>query len=173
MPCDIMSRKSQGFTLIELVAGIVVFGFAILLMTTLLFPQAKRAGSALHEVRAAELAHSLLNEINSKKFDENTPTGGVPACGSSSPGALACSDTMGPDSEGRGDYDDVDDFNGLNENSDMNSSGEKYQDYYENYRLSVSVAYANPPAKAQKIVSVTVTTPGGTELKFNSVRSNF
>ncbi len=88
-------EKSPGFTLIELVVGIVVFGFAILLMTTLLFPQAKQAGSALHEVRAAELAHSLLNEISGKKFDENTSAGGIPACDSTVSGSLACSDTMG------------------------------------------------------------------------------
>lgn len=81
--------------------------------------------------------------------------------------------TQWADSESRGDYDDVDDFNGLNENSDMNASGEKYRDYYSNYKLSVSVRYFPSTSKAQKLVSITVTTPGGKELKFNTIRSNF
>ncbi|MFT6209390.1 MAG: MSHA pilin protein MshD, partial [Colwellia sp.] len=74
-------NKPRGFTLIELVVGIVVFSIALMLFTSLIVPQAVRSVDPIFQVRATELAQSLINEIVSKPFDENSNrTGGTARC---------------------------------------------------------------------------------------------
>jgi len=73
---SIKAKPQQGFTLIELVIGMLVIGIAIVMLTSMLFPQADRAASNLHRVRSAELAHSVMNEIWGKRYDQNTNANG-------------------------------------------------------------------------------------------------
>jgi MSHA pilin protein MshD len=164
-------RRAPGFTLIELVVGMLVTGIAIVMMSSMLFPQADRAAQTLHRVRSAELAHSLLNEIWGKRFDENTnPNGGVPAC--DSPSGLACSATLGPESgEGRQDFDDVDDYHGLNGASLMLNSSQTYAAAYPNYGLQVTVTQG--AVAGTKLVAIAVTSPSGEVITYHALRSNY
>ena len=112
-----MKRKS--FTLVELIAVIVILSLAIptLLM---MFTQANLNSITTESAsKASYYAEALMEEIRSKKFDEND----------SSP----WSSTLGPDGGevSRSDYDDVDDYNGYGDNP---SSG---------YTRSVSVEYVS------------------------------
>ncbi|NKF49077.1 type II secretion system protein [Shewanella sp. WXL01] len=165
----------RGFTLIELVIGMLVLSIAIVLMTSMLFPQADRAVENLQRVRSAELAHSVMNEIWGKRFDQNTnPNGGSPACDSGLPFALACSTTLGAEAgEGRNDFNDVDDYIGLNINSNMFDSTQTYADLYPNFGLSVSVEYVDAATRAAKLITVDVTTPTNEVITYQSVRSNY
>ncbi|NMH65220.1 type IV pilus modification PilV family protein [Shewanella salipaludis] len=164
------SARLKGFTLIELVVGMLVIAIAMVLLTGILFPQADRAAGTLHRMRSAELAHAILNEIWGKRYDENTASGGVPACGS--PTGEACSGVLGPDgTEGRDDYNDVDDYNGLGQASRMLNSSQTYADAYPNYRLSVVVALG--AVLNTKLVTVNVTTPSGEVITYHAVRSNY
>ncbi|GAA5218989.1 prepilin-type N-terminal cleavage/methylation domain-containing protein [Corallincola platygyrae] len=162
---------ARGFTLIEVIVGIVVLAIALTLMTTLLFPQAERSVDPFHQVRASELGHSLLNEILTKKFDEcsnhtgdvrsdldctNNPSGSY-RCDEAGPSGvfIPCIDTIPrcPSStissateEGannRVNYDDVDDYHCLDQSGDEieNALGEPLVDFYHNYRVQVLVAY--------------------------------
>ena len=99
------SLKNSGFSLIELVAGIVVMAFALTFLSTLFFSDPGRSVRPLIQIRAVEFGQSLMDEILSKKFDQLTPEGGAPAC-------ATCSGTMGSDAgeTGRSDYNDVDDY---------------------------------------------------------------
>ncbi|MFC3187202.1 prepilin-type N-terminal cleavage/methylation domain-containing protein [Shewanella intestini] len=168
-----VNPSENGFTLIELVIGMLVLSIALVMMTSMLFPQADRAAQTLQRVRSAELAHSVMNEIWGKRYDQNTnPNGGTPACGIT--GLLACSDTLGPETgEGRNDYNDVDDYQGLTINSNMFDSSDTYLDHYPNFGLEVSVAYVVPATKAAKLITVTVTTPNNEVITYQSVRSNY
>src|SRR5690554_7972709 len=104
--------QQGGFTLIEIVVGIVTLGIALALLTVLLFPQAKRSAEPLLQMRAAELGIALMNEITSKSFDENSDhSGGAVRCNET--GAPTCSVTLGPEGETRDNYNDVDDYHGL------------------------------------------------------------
>ncbi|MCU7994143.1 type II secretion system GspH family protein [Shewanella glacialipiscicola] len=163
--------SSKGFTLIELVVGMLVIGIAIVMLTSMLFPQADRAASTLHRVKSAELAHSVMNEIWGKRYDQNTnANGGTPACGAAA--GVACSTILGSElGEGRNDYNDVDDYNGLNETSKMLNSTQTYADAYPNYRLSVSVVYGS--VANTKLVTINVTTPDSEVITYNMVRSNY
>lgn len=172
---------AKGFTLIELVVGMIVLGIALVMLTSLLFPQADRAADTLHRVRSAELAHSILNEIWGKRYDQNSnPNGGVPACGAAArpdlglPAGDACTEEadFGPGALARNAYRDVDDYHGLNQNSLILNSSLKYADEYSNYQLLVKVSYpfAN---KHSKLVAIDVTTPSGEVITYNALRSNY
>jgi len=182
-----LSPSERGFTLIELVVGMMVIGIAIVMLTSMLFPQADRAASTLHRVRSAELAHSVMNEIWGKRYDQNTnPNGGVPACGSSA--GSACSDALavdetpflGPDDsdtpdgiETRNNFNDVDDYDDLNEDAKMLNSSQTYAQAYPRYKLTVTVEYLDSTTKAQKLITVDVTTPAGEVITYQALRSNY
>lgn len=170
----------KGFTLMELVVGMLVMGIAITMMTSMLFPQADRAAKTLHRVRSAELAHGILNEIWGKRYDQFTnANGGVPACGSSqggNPVGEACSTVMGPETilgveEKRNDYNDVDDYNGLKHTDLMLNSTQSYAAFYPNYRLEVIVGLGT--VANTKLITVDVTTPDGEVITYQAVRSNY
>lgn len=165
------SKPQQGFTLIELVVGMLVIAIAIVMLSSMLFPQADRAAKTLHRVKSAELAHSVMNEIWGKRYDQNTnANGGVPACGS--PLGSSCSANLGPEAgEGRNDFNDVDDYHGLTQNATMLNSSQTYAEAYPNYQLSVTVAFGQSPNT--KLVTINVTTPDNEVITYNLVRSNY
>lgn len=165
------AKPQQGFTLIELVVGMLVIAIAIVMLSSMLFPQADRAAKTLHRVKSAELAHSVMNEIWGKRYDQNTnANGGVPACGS--PLGSSCSATLGPEAgEGRNDFNDVDDYHGLTQNATMLNSSQTYAEAYPNYQLSVTVAFGQSPNT--KLVTINVTTPDNEVITYNLVRSNY
>lgn len=98
--------KQAGFTLIELIVGIVLMAIALTFMTNAFFSNPGRSVEPMMQIRAAEFGQALLGEILSKNFDETTPIGGVPAC-------VVCtaSGSLGSEGESRSTYDDVDDYN--------------------------------------------------------------
>ncbi|UCX06201.1 type II secretion system protein [Shewanella glacialimarina] len=167
-----LNRPNTGFSLIELVVGMLVISIAIVMMTSMFFPQADRSVESLHRMRSAELAHSVMNEIWGKRYDQQTnPNGGVPAC--NSPLGLTCSVTLGPNGETRENYNDVDDYNGLNINSLMFNSSQTYAAVYINFGLSVEVSYVDATTQAAKLISVNVTTPNNEVITYQAVRSNY
>ncbi|MEE8057810.1 MAG: prepilin-type N-terminal cleavage/methylation domain-containing protein [Pseudomonadales bacterium] len=99
--------RQAGFTLIEVVVGIVVMAIALTLLTTVFFTDPGRSVRPMLQIRAAEFGQSLMDEILSKKFDEATPLGGLPAC---TVGTCTASGSFGSESESRFEYDDVDDY---------------------------------------------------------------
>ncbi len=176
-------NKSKGFTLIELVIGIIVFSIALTLFTSLIVPQAIRSVDPIFQVRAAELAQSLMSEISSKSFDEKSDrTGGNTLCDTSCIGAI----NLGPDGETRATYDDVDDYHGLMaaDAAIKNALDESIEitdgHLYQGFSIEVSVVYdANMDGTADtvvgdtKLITVTVTTPNNEDIIFSSYRSNY
>jgi len=168
-----VERRQLGFSLIELVVGMLVISIAIVMLTSMFFPQADRSVESLYRMRSAELAHSVMNEIWGKRYDQQTnPNGGVPAC--NSPLGLPCSAALGPDAgEGRDDYNDIDDYHGLTINSFMFNSSQTYAAVYKNFNLDVSVSYVDVTTQAAKLITVSVTTPSNEVITYQSVRSNY
>ena len=121
-------KPYKGFTLIELVIGIVTLSIVLLLMTGTLFPQAARGIDPWFQVRSSELALSFMNEILAKDYDENvTVAGGQQRCNDGSGGNCTDLSNCGGSEEGanRSLFDDVDDYNclTLTENDITNISG--------------------------------------------------
>ena len=192
------ARRTHGFTLIELISGIVVFAVALTIVTSLIASQSRRSIDPIWQVRAIELGQSLLNEINAKAFDEQSDMlGGSARCNET----VACSTSgnLGPDAgEGRASYDDIDDFNGLDVSgiAITNSLGEALVGpegtLYSGFRAQVSVFYddnldgindddpdqdgslnSGTLVGNRKLVRVVVTTPGGDRVPFSVLRANF
>ncbi len=135
-----LNKHSAGFTLIELIIGIVVLAIALVVITGALGPVYKRSSDPWHQVRAAELSQSFLNEIMARAFDEasdkaggefrcDAQVGAVPEQGAtpcnnslllSDAPVLACNEQLPCEDTGgcsawreeteRTSFDDVDDF---------------------------------------------------------------
>ena len=186
------ANKPTGFTLIELVIGIIVFSIALVLFTSLIIPQAIRSVDPIFQVRASELGQSLINEIAGKSFDENNNrTGGLQICNQADPVTsviIPCSVinsvTNANIEEGIGNrdqFDDVDDYNNLNQSgaSIENSLGGT-TGLYTGFNVRVSVVYdagmdgtADTVIGNTKLITVTVTTPNDEDIIFSTFRSNY
>lgn len=108
--------SQQGFTLVELIIGLVVLGLAVVMLAMLFFPQAQRSAEPILQTRAAGLGQALMLEIMSKSFDQHSDrTGGLLRCGETDAPTCTEPTALGPDSgETRALFNDVDDYHGLN-----------------------------------------------------------
>ena len=139
--------RQQGITFIELVISIAILAIALVGVTQLLSGGLARSADPMLESRTVALAQAYLDEILSKRFDENTRDSGIPPCRNIAGSPRACSSVFGPDSgETRATYDDVDDFNGLDEGADaadslLRDALGNARAGFDNFRVSVSVRY--------------------------------
>lgn len=141
------SAVNAGFSLVELVVGIVVMAIALTYISTVFFASSAQSVEPLMQIRAAEFGQSLMDEILGKNFDETTPLGGVPAC---SPVTTACtaSGSLGPEgSEVRLSFNDVDDYNNYCGDEPGNigwplvSSTGLSPDGFSQFRMRICVGY--------------------------------
>ncbi|MEW6989178.1 prepilin-type N-terminal cleavage/methylation domain-containing protein [Colwelliaceae bacterium 6441] len=184
----LLSNKNKGFTLIETIVGIVVLAISFSLITTLIYPLVGQSADQLHQIKAAELGQSIINEIQNKAFDENSDkTGGLIRCGE----GTDCTpyDKLTNEEGGvRASFDDVDDYNGvvLDEDDFVNSFGDDLADKYVGYVVDIKVCndgnydgvcssqdVANSDTFTAKLITVTVTTPTDAAIAFSTYRANF
>tara|TARA_R110001583_G_scaffold36_4_gene297 strand:+ start:104 stop:655 length:552 start_codon:yes stop_codon:yes gene_type:complete len=169
---------SRGFTLIEIIVGIVVLSISLSIISTLIVPAEQKSADQILQVKAAELGQSFLNDISSRAFADNSDmTGGKIRCGEPDDGSNICTEPLGLDgSEGssRADYNDVDDFHGYKIKDDL---VDPLDSTYDNFIVEVDVIYAGSDLgladKLAKRITVTITTPLGTEIKFATHKANF
>ena len=153
-PGSLRTRARQkGLSLVELVVTIVLLAIALVGITQAVqFGLGQSADTTL-EVRAVALAQSYLDEIVGKRFDENSPVNGIPPCHPTGPPPRQCTAeaSFGPDGgETRADFDDVDDYHGLDEGDGQVNPLQDAQGNprtgYANFRVQVTVRYLNPGA---------------------------
>lgn len=179
-------KPSLGFTLIEVVFGIVLLSISFSVLTNLIFPLATQSADQLHQIRAAELGQSMLNEISAKAFDENSDmAGGQTRCGEV--GASNCSSVMGnEEGDNRALFNDVDDYNGLSVSGSSieNSLGESLGDVYQGFSINVTVCNdknydgvcndnSNANNKTAKLINVVVATPLDFQISFSTYKANY
>lgn len=170
-------KKQCGFSLIEMVVVIVVLAVGLTGVTLVINETVKQSPKPLVQTRAMELAQTYLDEILAKRFDEQSGQGGIPRCDSVDNAAQTCSNTMGNEEGGsRLLFDDVDDYNGLDNLPPITASG-VVLNQYDSYRVQVSVAYAGTELglanRGAKRITITITTPLGTTLPVSAYRVNF
>lgn len=170
-----LRNAQSGFTLIELVVGIVVMAIALTLLTSVFFASPGRSVEPLLQIRAAEFGQALMDEILSKKFDELTPEGGIPAC-------IACSGIMGSEDETRDKYDDVDDYNdSCGSPIDLADALDNTPPNFTGYTMDVCVSYDNfddnGGSTNGKLIIVKIYLPAGTGLgepiTFSAYKGNY
>jgi len=103
-------RTGLGFTLPELLLLLVVVSVSLVTVIPAFDRAVKGSVPPADQLRALKLAQSQMDRILALNFDENSPTGGIPACGST--GGSACAGIT-PDS----DFDDVGDYHGFSDSS--------------------------------------------------------
>ena len=143
--------RQKGVSLIELVVFIVVVGLASSALFKVYIYSASHNADPMATIRAMELAQAKLDEILALKYDEKTPTGGIPACSSTNPLGAACDNTK--DSN----MNDIDDFNSISDTP------------YTGYTRTVTVTTGTN----EKLISVTVSTPLSTSVTLAAYRANF
>ncbi|WP_417663799.1 type IV pilus modification PilV family protein [Pseudidiomarina donghaiensis] len=172
----------RGFTLIEIIIGIVVLAISIVLLTVLVFPQAQRSAEPLLQQRAAALGEAFIQEINGKSFDENSDrSGGAERCGETGAPACTLPANLGPDSEARNDFDDVDDYHQLQLTAPTlaDAMGVDIAARYPGFEFAISVCYSDTSGVCQsavtlyKKIEVTITTSFGQNFTFATLRGNY
>jgi MSHA pilin protein MshD len=180
--------KNKGFTLIETIIGIVVLAVSLSVITKLIYPVAAKSAEQLHQIKAAELGQSMLNEIQNKAFDQNSDmAGGLIRCGEFT---VDCTDIdeMGPETvlgttETRVTFNDVDDYNDLTYSAGNieNSQGQVLK-LYTGYAMKVTVCNdsdydgdcsTSSNNKTAKFITIIVTTPTDFDIVFSTYRVNF
>jgi MSHA pilin protein MshD len=175
--CSFAGRNCRGATLVELVITIVLMSLVLVAIASTLSFSSSRSADLLYQVKLVELGQAYLEEILTKRFDENSPLGGVPAC---SPSTVACG-AIGLEEAGRTQFDDVDDYHLLNESPPLDPDGIVRQNYV-GYRVDVQVAYVTEAQRTAlvldevtdaKLIRVTIVPPTGSSLEFSAYKGNF
>jgi len=180
------SVNLRGFSLVEMVATIVVLGIALVTITSMMSSSLSSNANTYEETRTTALARAYLDEILSRRYDENSHPSGAPACDGIA-GARPCTIVFGTESgEGTRDkWDDVDDYHGLDEGEggvllELHDAENNVRSGYQGYRVSVFVEYAgdqgpiNKELTDAKLITVTIYSPldsVGTE--FQVYKANF
>ena len=197
-----MNRKNmnKGFTLVELVIGIVVLAIAMMVMNTMLISQSKDALEPVYRLRASQLGQSILQDILSRAYDQNSDhNGGYYRCGEiwgdsnlwydgaawqvgGSPTAVACSPVYGIDSgeiEGEHhNFNDVDDFIADDFISAVDYGdvlGNALPAQYNNYfvKIEVDADSIMLAGATMKRINVTIKTPSSEEILFSALKGNY
>ncbi len=181
-----MIKKVRGFTLIEIIIGIVVLSIALTGGLSLLISQVDAYRDPLIKEKSVQIAKRVVHEIQIRAYDEKSDIGG---------GIFRCSETVGGISLGdcsaeaeygtdRGErmldtLDDVDDFDtaklcpklsgsySCSENylpvvyffSDAadEATQKKYNDYYAGFLVKIEVVPAQISGDADSAKKITVT----------------
>lgn len=153
-------KYHRGVTLIETIVFLTVVSIALVALVKVYSFAIVNSVDPLVRVRALEYAQAQLDEILARKFDENTPTGGVPACNTSD--GLPCLG-ISPD----GDFDDVGDYNGF---TDTSNPG---------HVINVSVVAAGNELsatinnEAARRITVVVTSVNADSVTLSAYKTNF
>jgi MSHA pilin protein MshD len=171
------AREPAGFTLVELVIAISLIAITAVTLLQMTGRALSQQSDSMQSARIAALGEAYAAQILARRFDENAGPGGVPAC---SPATSACSSSF-DDGETRDAYDDVDDFDGLDESPPLDADGNALAGY-AGYRVQVSVDYADAAMVTAlglddpsdlKVVDITLTPPSGTARVLRVLRGNY
>ncbi len=126
--------KNKGFSLIEIIIFIVVFSIGVVGIMVVFYNTLSKTSNPTIRFKGVEVAAAVMDEILSRKFDNDTPNGG---------GTIALSlvniGKETPDGNNTMQFDDVDDYNNL---SCITGSNGCFDDITPGYRVRIVVQCA-------------------------------
>lgn len=152
--------RQLGVTLIELIIFIVLISFSLGAMMAVFNYSTRNSVDPIVNVRMLEIAQSQLDRVLARKYAENTPSGGVPACAPCTAIGTDSGEVV-PDS-----FDDIDDFDGYGA---VDASGYSYVINV----VSGAPGLAGNPVSQRITVTVTAPIPTVSPLSLTSYRVNF
>lgn len=173
-----MRHQQAGFTLIETIIVIVLVGAMMAGMTSLFVTNVGNSHRPYLRQKALAVANAFMDEILRKRWNEATPLGG--GCVNTGSGACPAGPAaigIGADGETRATYDDIDDYNGLNQSPPQDSSPAAMPGY-TGYTVAVAVtqpaaAWNGVPAADVRLITVSVTSPSNETIAVSAYRVNF
>lgn len=157
---------SAGMTLVELVIVIVIISFGAAASIKAFSVLSGHSADAMIQMRMVSLAQIYSDEIMSRRFDEDTGNGGVPPYN-------GCRIT--DDGETRDNYDDVDDYNAITDESPA-FADQTLAALYAGYLVSVAVDCDDSVGVKEhgaKRIDITITAVTGQQALFTLYRGNF
>ena len=175
----------KGFSLVEVVLTIVIIGIALVAAISGWGNIARHSADVMWQTKVSYLGQAYLEEILSRRFDENSPiAGGVctPSCSDETTEFGIDTSIPSPitsmDGETRDEFDDVDDYDGLSENAIgvfVGLIGEVQA--YQGYSVAIEVSYDDRLGSENlKLIQVTVTPPvntGQSPVVFSALKGNY
>ncbi len=170
---------SGGFSLVELVVAIAALAVAMTVLVVLLLPRADQGAQLLWQVRGAELAGRILDELGQYPFDEHSSLGSRVRCGEK--GTL-CTPVSALGADGGESlpalYDDLDDFDGFS--GPANTLLDDLPADYGAVQVRLRVFYdadndglADAAPGRHKRIQLELALPQGERLAFARYRSNY
>jgi len=171
-----MNSKHAGFTLIEIVVGIVVLAVSLTIVTSIFLPQANKMTTPMYQIKATALGKSLMNQMLIRYYDDvNARSNGFIRCGA----IVACSSTLGLDAgESKASpngFNDVDDYHAYC-NDDPKTTLQLFTNEYPGYGARVCVTestkFAGDSDAAKRLV-LTVFMPNNEGITFTAFKGNY
>ncbi len=172
------TRRQSGFSLIETILVIVLLGVAVAGMAAMFINNISKSHEPYLRQRALVVATAFMDEIMHKRWDDNSPLGG----GCVNTGSVLCSSGpavagIGSEEPLRPDWDDIDDFNAISNQSPPQDASGSVMPGYAGFTVSVSVsqpgAWNGVPATDVKRIDVQVSSNNGETLSLSAYRVNF
>lgn len=148
----------HGVTLIETIVFILIVSIGLGALLAVFNQSAVNSVDPVIRIKALEKGQALMDEILARKFAENTPTGGVPACDSST--GVACA-AISSD----GQFDDVGDYHGYADNSDV-----RFPVSITVQAAGTALGLANGRAR---LITLSVGMPDGKSVTLSAYKVNF
>ena len=170
-----VAGRQRGLTLIELIMFIIIVGVGLAGVLTVFNVTARSSADPVVRKQALAIAEAMLEEILSKSYENDAADPGNTST------TLGCTPNTNPTCVAntpaqRSRYNDVDDYNGWNQNGVFDLNGAALAGL-ANYRVVVAVAAPAAFGVAGSQVTgkqVTVTVTGGAEsVALTGFRANF
>lgn len=175
-------KKQRGFTLIEIVVGIVVLAVALTIVTGVFLPQASKMTSPMYQIKATALGKSIMNQVLIRYYDDvNISSGSFSPC-------TACTGvgSFGPElpellthPDG---FNDVDDYQ-VYCSTDPQTTLNRFTDEYPGYGINICVTNAankfvpltpeNTNNNVAKRIELTVFMPNNETIMLTSFKGNY
>lgn len=157
----------RGMSLVEMVMTIVIISLALVASLRAFSVLTARSADGMVQTRSLELAQLYFDEILSRRFDENSGVTGVPAY----TGACRITD----DGEMRDSYDDVDDYDGINNESPQIMETSLFP-AYNGFLVTINVTCDDSIGtldNGSKRVDIFITDPSGDTSVFSVYKGNY
>lgn len=156
-------QRVKGFSLIELIVFIVVVSIALVALLGIMNQFIAGNVDPVVQARALECAQAKMDQIWGRKFDNSTPSGGLPPCGSFESGPSACTG-ISPEAS----FNDIGDYHNTTDTSWANCSIDVLvEDAGQELGLT-----AAEDAQVRRI-TVTANSSGGGQVVLSAYRANF